>query len=377
MRVGISILTREGQNIWNNGIDQNVYHIASLMEGIPFVERVILLDCGDQKQHPANSNALADRFPLVSLAEASDAVDVAIEVSGAIDTEWASRFRARGGHVVSYICGQPYSAIVEPTIFDRHGFFGDAQRSDEIWILAKDAPFTAYLRQLHRCPVHEVPYLWSPVFLEDTARTIEQDGLTFGYIPGSLREHGAHPAIFEPNISPIKMGLIPFLICEEAYRQAPDIISKLSFMNSIQLNEHPAFVMMVGNSALYRDGKAVLAGRDFIARIMGGGANMVVSHQMTCPQNYLYLDALYGNYPLIHNSPLFSDVGYFDPDSEIGAGVACLRLAIAEHDRELADYTARAARRIASHSPFDRRNRDSYARRLIALDSKPHRKVAA
>ena len=377
VRIGISILTREGQNIWNNGIDQNVYHIASLMETIPFVERVILLNCGDQKHHPANSQALASRFPLVALAEASDAVDVAIEVSSSVDVEWAARLRARGGHVVSYLCGQPYSSIVEPTTFGRPGFFGEAQRGDEIWVLAKDAPFKAFLRQVHRCPVYEVPFLWSPVFLEDVASAIQQDGLTFGYVPGSLRDHGAHPAIFEPNISPVKMGLIPFLICEDAYRVAPATVSKLSFMNTRQLSEHPSFVTLIGSSKLYQDGKALLDGRDFMAKVMALGANMVVSHQITCPQNYLYLDALHGNYPLIHNSPLFSDVGYYYPDSEIGAGVACLQQAVAEHDRELADYSARAARRIASVSPFDRSNRDAYARRLVALSNKTNRKGAA
>lgn len=377
MRIGISILTKAGHNIWNNGIDQNVYHLASLIETIPFVERVFLIDCGDQKRAPDYAGAVADRIPLISLAEAADLVDVAIEVSGGINGEWTSRLRARGGHVVSHICGQPYAALVEPTTFNRPGFFGDAERCDEIWILAKDAPFTAYLRQLHRCPVHEVPYLWSPVFLEDTARMIEQDGLKFGYVAGSLRQDGAKPAIFEPNISPVKTGTIPFLICEEEERQSPGVIKQLFFMNAQHLAKHQTFVSLVGNSDLYKAQKVLIDGRDYFARVMGRGANIVISHQITCPQNYLYLDALYGNYPLIHNSPLFADVGYYYPSSNIEAGLCSLRQAIDEHDRSLSEYARRAAAKIASVSPLARLNRDAYAKRLVALRETSGRRVAA
>ncbi|MFD2781245.1 DUF2827 family protein [Novosphingobium pokkalii] len=50
MRIGISIITHAGQNIWNNGIGQHVYHLATLFRHLPFVEAVYLLNCGDQDQ---------------------------------------------------------------------------------------------------------------------------------------------------------------------------------------------------------------------------------------------------------------------------------------------------------------------------------------
>lgn len=377
MRVGITILTQEGHNIWNNGIGQNIYFLASLLEGIPFVEQVVLLDCGDQGRAPDYAGAFANRFPLVPLREATDLVDVAIEVSGGLNAEWTDRFRARGGHVVFHVCGQPYASFVEPTTFDRPGFFSEAERCDEVWILAKDAPFTAWLRAIHRCPVYQTPYLWAPDFLDDTARMITQDGLSFGYKPGTLSSSPAIPAIFEPNISPIKMGLIPFLICEEVERAAPDAIARLHFMNTDRIKAHRSMVFLVGNCDLYRAGKVSIEARDYFARVMGRGANMVISHQITCPQNYLYLDALHGRYPLIHNSPMFADVGYYYPDSDIAAGAMQMRNAIVEHDRNLDWYAGRAAAKIASLSPDARANRDAYARRLLALSQRVRRRRAA
>lgn len=370
MRIGISILTKAGHNIWSNGIGQNVYHLACLLEGIAFVECVVLLDCGDQCEAPAYAGVVADRFPIIPLKGADDLIDVAIEVSGGLDGEWITRFRARGGNVIFHVCGQPYSGLIEPTTFGRPGFFSEAERCDEVWVLPKDAQYASLLRSIHRCPTHVVPYLWAPHFLDDTISMIAQDNLSFGYKPGMLTPGQVSPALLEPNISPIKMGIIPLLICEQVERNTPDILGTVHFMNGHHLADHQSFIPMVSNCNLYKSGKISLEGRDYFARVMGRGANMVVSHQITCPQNYLYLDALHGSYPLIHNSPLFADVGYYYADSNIDAAGAQIQLAVKEHDRNLESYAANASAKIRLLSPQNRKNRDEYARRLIAIKSK-------
>ena len=56
---------------------------------------------------------------------------------------------------------------------------------------------------------------------------------------------------------------------------------------------------------------------------MARGANIVVSHQLDCPQNYLYLDTIYGGYPLIHNSLHFSDIGYYYPSPTFRPAPIC------------------------------------------------------
>ena len=44
MRIGISVLTHAGQNIWENGMGQNVLFLARLLQRIGFVESVTLID---------------------------------------------------------------------------------------------------------------------------------------------------------------------------------------------------------------------------------------------------------------------------------------------------------------------------------------------
>lgn len=366
MRIGITLYTYDGHNVWNNGIGQNVYHLACAIEAIPFVERVILINTGNQEAPPQDVGDVAHKFRMVNQQEATDLVDVIIEVSGALDLEVNARFRARGGRVVFHNCGQPYSALIEPTIFNKPSTFIEPVRFDEVWALPKDAPFDPMMRAIHRCPVYQVPYLWSPNFLEQSIKDLaKQSELEFGYKAGSIANPA--PAIFEPNISPIKMGTIPFMICEAAYAKIPDKIPKVWFLNGHHMASHMTFIKLVQRFALYEAGKLAIGPRDYFSHVMASGANMVISHQLDCPQNYLYLDALFGNYPLIHNSPLFADVGYYYPDSDIRAGLEQFELAMREHDKNLEFNAKRNAKKIDELSPLNRANIHAYARRLIDL----------
>jgi hypothetical protein len=342
-----------------------VYHLATLFETIPFVEKVFLVNTGDQAAPPESTGEIGKRFALVPLADAGDLVDVVIEVSGGLSLEWLSRLRARGGKAVFHNCGQPYAALVEPTTFEQPAHFGAPERCDEVWQLPKDAKFNAFMRAIHRCPVEEVPYLWAPSLMDLVISDINAQGGHFGYVPGSLTR--AIPSIFEPNISPIKMGIIPFMICEAVHRRRPTAIEHLNFLNGHHMANHPTFFHLVSSSGLYTQKKMSITARDFFGIVMARGSNMVVSHQIDCPQNYAYLDTIYGDYPLIHNSPMFSSVGYYYPNSDIDKGVEQFELALAEHDRNIDFHRQRNAEMIEQVSPLNKANRDAYARRLLNL----------
>lgn len=364
MRIGLSILTYAGHSIWNNGIGQNVLHLAELLDGLPFVEKVVLLDCGDQRALPPDFTGEASRFPVLTLQDAADSLDVAVEMAGGLDPVWASRLRARGGRVVWHVCGQPYSGLIEPSLFGKPGYWSDPHRADEIWILPKDEAFAPMLRGLFRCPAHVMPYLWSRQVLDASMTSL---GLTeeFGYRAGAMAA-GARIAVFEPNISPIKTCLPPMLLCDLAAREEPQAVARLILFNAQHLAGRPTFDFAFDNLSLAKAGRVETRGRDYFARAMTG-ADMVVSHQLECTQNYLYLDALAGGYPLVHNSPLFRDVGYYYPDTDLAEGARQVLRAWREHDASLDDYRARAQRVMESLHPNRRSNRDAYARRLLGL----------
>jgi len=370
MRIGISVLTHAGQNIWENGLGQNVIFLAQSFQKLPFVRSVVLLNGGDQNTMPPQVNMDALGLRMMSAHEATDHIDLAIEMGGALDVKWLDYLRAQGKKVVWYCAGQPYVGLIEPSVFERPGFFSRADRCDEIWILPKDfSSFAPMLRALHRCPVHEVPYIWSPQFLDARARELEKEGYSFGYKPRAAGT-GLRVAIFEPNVSVVKCTNIPMLVCDEAFRAEPAQVDFMHVLNTLHLKDHPTLLYLANSLDLVKQHKAIFQGRHDFAGYMVQHADAVVSHQWQNDQNYNYLDALHGNYPLIHNSPWLRDAGYSDyyyPDFNTAEGGRKLLLAAGQHDSRLEHHRRQAQRVIAGVDPFAHGNLQSLARRLQSL----------
>ena len=367
MRIGISVITHAGQNIWENGMGQNVLFVAQLLRRIDFVESVVLVDVGDQQTMPPQVDIAAMGLSLARAGELIDAIDVVIELAGALHPEWLAYFRACGGRAVYMCVGQPYVGTAEPILFTDKGSFPRHDRCDEVWLLPKDAAFLPMMRTIHRCPAHEAPYLWSPRFLAQRVTEVRAAGHPFGYAPRTPEAPGFRVAIFEPNISVVKTSAVPMLICDEAYRADPSAVTSMQVLNTLHLKDHATMLYLANSLDLVRQHKAVFHGRHDFAGFMVQHADAVVAHQWQNDQNYSYLDALYGNYPLIHNSPWLREAGYYYPDFDIKAGAAQLLHALRSHDAQLGDYQARAERVFHAVDPFNPANVDGYARRLLAL----------
>ena len=123
MRIGISVISHAGQNIWENGMGQNVFFLAQALKAVPFVSSIVLIDVGDQGVLPEQVRLDQHNFQLLKQAEATDQVDVIIELAGALDQGWLALQRARGKKVVYYCVGQPHVGLAETSIFDRAAVF--------------------------------------------------------------------------------------------------------------------------------------------------------------------------------------------------------------------------------------------------------------
>ncbi|QNK65540.1 DUF2827 domain-containing protein [Variovorax sp. PAMC26660] len=371
MRIGISVITRAGQSIWENGLGQNVVFLARLFQQLPFVQSVVLIDVGDQQVMPAQVDLNALGLRLMRAHEATDEVDVIIEMAGALDPQWLALQRARGKKVVYYCAGQPYAALIEPAVFDKPGLFSRPDRCDEIWLLPEYQTFASFQRVLHRCPVRVVPYLWHPQFLEQRIAEVTQLGHRFGWQTGVVRA-GLRVAIFEPNVSVAKTSSISMLACDEAYRAEPGSVAMMNVLNTLHMKDHPTMLYFANQLDLVQQHKALFLGRHDIVGFMVQSADAVVSHQWTNDQNYSYLDALYGDYPLVHNSPWLHGfgAGYYYPGFEAAEGGRQLRIAASEHDTRLEDYRQRSRQVFDAVDPFNAANVEAYARLLLDLQAK-------
>lgn len=377
MRIGISVATHDGQNIWENGLGQNVIFLAQLFQRLTFVRSVVLIDVGNQNAMPEQVDSTRLGLRLIKMQEATDQTDVIVEMAGALDPRWLALQRARGKKVVYYCAGQPYAGAIEAAVFDKPAFFLQAERCDEIWLLPEYEPFASFQRVLHRCPIRIVPYLWSPMFLDQRIAEVRKLGRRFWWT-ADLCHKGLVVAIFEPNVSVAKTSTISMLACDEAYRADPKSVKMMHVLNTLHLAEHPTMLHLANSLDLVKEHKALFLGRhDIVGFMADNNVSAVMSHQWQNDQNYSYLDALYGDYPLIHNSPWLKSfgAGYYYPGFDAAEGGRQLRLAASSHYAGLHEYRARSQRAFKAVDPSNQANVEFYGRLLQNLFAKSSRSI--
>jgi hypothetical protein len=371
MRIGISVLSHAGQNIWQNGLGQNVIFFAQLLQRLNFVRSVVLIDVGSERQLPCDLGRFAPGVRILTQPEATDEVDVIVEMAGALDNAWLDLMRARGRKVVYYCCGQPYVGLVEPAVFEKPVHASRPDRCDEVWLLPKDRLLAPMMRTMHRCPVHVVPFIWHAGFLEARIAEAAAHGVQYGYAAGrearEKRGGGLSVAIFEPNISVVKTSSIPMLVCDEAYRADRSSVSAMHVLNTLHTKDHPTMLYFANSLDVVREHRATFHGRHDVVGFMGQQADAVVAHQWGNDQNYSYLDALYGDYPLIHNSPWLAGAGYYYPGFDALEGSRQLLQAVRHHDAGIDAYRARTKAVFEAVDPASAANLEQYALRLQTL----------
>ena len=366
LNVGVTIHVRKGtQSLWENGIFQNCLFLVQLLMRVPRIDKVFLVAGGDGSTEDAR-NFLGDSpAPVIDMNTAMENLDLMIEMSAQLGSEWIVAFRERGGKVATMRVGNDYVIDAERMVFDKpHGLLISGAPYDEIWTLPQYEKTAApYYRSAMRAEVRIVPHLWSPAVLEREVAALPA-GTSFGYQPGRRRWRAG---IFEPNICMVKTGFIPMLCCEVAHRADPDMLERVWAYNTFHLKEHVTFNGFAHSLNIVQHGLSSFEGRFPFVQIVSANVDVVVSHHWENAQNYVYYEALYGGYPLIHNSHLLGDCGYRYHDFDCEEGGAALRRAFAEHDANLESYRQTANAYLHRLDPENEVNVRAYADAIDAL----------
>ena len=280
------------------------------------VGKVFFLNGGDADKLPPALHFDGLDVPLVWPREVTDELDVVIEMGAILPAEWMRHAHACGVRFCCFGVGHNYSAVAEALCFSKEAgiHLSDPALRVETWGLPQHAKTSSPMMEtLTRKPVIDMPHLWSPFFLEQTIREQRKAGHSFGFRPrkvGPEARRGWRPAIFEPNVSVGKNCFIPILVCEHAYRTAPKTLEHMMVMGAQPMQDHQTYLRFALNLDVTQSKKASYEPRVLFATVMGQHKmNCVVSHHIEWGQNYAYYDALYGGYPLFHNSEYLHTAG--------------------------------------------------------------------
>jgi hypothetical protein len=366
INVGVSIFIRKGeQSLWENGIFQNCLYLVMLLKRSPRVKATYLVTGGDSGPDDAKRFLTDAPAPLIDIETAMSTLDVMIEMSAQLNREWSVKFRARGGKIITMRVGNDYVIDIERMVFDlRHALLISGTQYDEVWTLPEyESSCAPYFETLFRAPVKLMPHLWSPVVLDREVAKLP-DGHSFGYRAGRKRWR---VGIFEPNVCMVKTSFIPMLCCEAAHRANPDMIERVWAYNTLKLKEHPAFAGFAQSLDYVKHGLGFFEGRFPFAQIVPRAVDAIVCHQWENAQNYVYYEALYGGYPLIHNSNLIGDCGYRYHDFDCEEGGRALQNAFATHDENLRGYRKTANAFLKTLDPENVENVKAYTAVIEAI----------
>jgi hypothetical protein len=311
-------------------------------------------------------------IPIVRPEQITHEIDILIEMGAILPIEWMRRIHARGAKIVCFGVGHNYNAVAETAVFPSKQagiHLTDPTLRSETWGLPHHAKTgSAMMQTLTRKPMVTMPHIWSPLFLDKTIEAAEREGKSFGFRPSQGERRGWRVAIFEPNISVVKSYLVPMLLCEEAYRSNPQSVSYMMVMNTFQLKEHQTFLRFALNLDLTKDHKATYEPRVlFTTAMTRHECNAVVAHHWECGMNYAYYDALYGGYPLIHNSEFLQQagVGIFYPGFSAREGAQALVEAWNQPPEFWQDYQRKAKEYLATLHPEHPENIRIFTERLL------------
>ena len=172
---------------------------------------------------------------------------------------------------------------------------------DEVWIYPHFEYCIDYYKYKYKTKkVYVVPFFWEPRYLQININQIKQveDKLS--------NTRNIDIAVFEPNIYKEKACFIPIIACEFA----KDYITTAKIFNSQKLNNQ-SIKTFFNLSDLYKQGKLSAEQRYGFSFIMSKYCNIVLSYVENCDLNFLFSECFYLGIPLIHNSKILKDYGYY------------------------------------------------------------------
>jgi len=347
MNIGITLAYTQSEKIWNNGIVQNVLNLYFLLKNISDNNTYLVNSNKDDVKERIVNNY--DGIILHRLDDYIDTLDLILIIGVEISDEHYDKLKSRGAKIIHYNCGSTFILDMETVLFKDKDTDSRIYRHipDEVWIIPQNYETNKYyFETIYKVPVKSVPFIWSSFFIDNTIKN--NPNFNFHYKPS---EEPKRISSFEPNINIVKYSMYNVIISEMLYNERPELIKKLYVTNTDKIIDNKLYINIMQYFNIVKDGIATFEGRYPIPMFLGTYTDVVISHQIFNPLNYSYLDALYLNYPLVHNASMIKDAGYYYEGFNAEQGKEKLLYAITEHDNNSIEYNEKSVKVLDRYLP--------------------------
>ena len=357
--IGITINIKNSDIIWNNGIAQNVVHLALLFKNSPNNYNVFLANTSTNNQLDYKIEGI-DVYPI---SEKLQEIDILFILGSEILNNHYDILKKKGCKIIFYSCGSNYVIDMQNILFKNETDKKIYKHiPDEIWMIPQTINTNKYYSEvLYRCSVKEIPFVWSPVFIDYIVNGHNLKGI---YTPSNEPKR---ISCFEPNIDVTKFCMYDILIVEEVYRKRPELIKHLYVTNADKIKLNPLFIDIMKMLDVVNSGVATFESRFRMPYFLDTYTDIVIAHQWELPMNYAYLEALYLGYPLVHNAHLMKDGGYYYEKFNTNQGAKKLLYALTEHDKHIEEYNEKSQKVLNRYLPTNEKSIEIYDKMIDDL----------
>lgn len=355
MNIGITIhIGAENESLYTNGIKQNAIFLLNVFKKIGY--NAYLINSSDIKA-PYDDKVVWDtnEIPIKDWAVCAKETDILFLLGATYPDKELELFKTLGPNkkVIKYTCGNNYIMDMEAVMFSLdERTVGYNQNIDEVWTIPQhEKTCKEYFRIMHNLPADKVkivPFVWDPMFIDEMSEKFKTTNDNLGaaklpiYVSGKANAE-KQLATFEPNLNIVKWSIIPTMIAEDYFNNGGDF-KKLNVFSGVKTLKSEYYQSMIKNMNIFMKDPMRISylPRISVVTALAKGADVVLAHQWENFLNYSYLDALYLNFPLVHNSPYIQDAGYYYPDFNVAKGQRQLKLAMEQHDNNIDSYNEKS-----------------------------------
>jgi hypothetical protein len=343
--------------IWANGLFQNVYVIYKMLEAAG-IEPYVLVDNNDN-----NKDAIIHKkFRVLDFKEyAAKPFHVIgyIEMGMSCEPAIRAHFRRMGAKVAKLYLGNILNIDIEtvtylPGVNFSHHVAGEL---DEIWVSPHYDIHAEYAGSINGlCGKTRIaPYVWDPIFIEEL---------------GFLYKPVCGPRTFvvmEPNISFQKNSLVPILALEAYYRKFPQNVKEAIIVNGQKFKDNPYFQKNIApHLTILKNGLLHLMPRAHIVNFARAYPHAIVlQHQVNNQYNYSLLEWVTMGFPVIHNVPLFKEFSYYYEGNDFDAAAVQIQAIIEHHDANVETHRGHARQLAWRFSPYNPENISGWLKLIL------------
>lgn len=333
INVGITLILKDPKkdSPFSNGIRQNVLLLQELYKKCKNVNNSYIINAAEVS--PENyKGTYWEKYSkdIISVKESYEKCDVIVVCHSNLNKNQFEELKKLNKKIVFQALGAELSIFNEKLLFEEksNGLYEKNKFLDAVWVsphfYERDKHF---FEQLHKCPVFEAPYVWSPQFMQNDIKVQESKNVVVNYTPKSTKKR---ISTMEPNLNIVKTSIVPVIISEKFHNKNPELIDKISIFGTDRIKSKKDFIQFVTSMDSYINKKLFFESRYPIVWTLSAHTDIVLCHQNGCELNYLYLDAAWLGYPIIHNSPMMKELGWYYPENNATIAVEHLHY-VAKH----------------------------------------------